>query len=106
MVHGDVVVFDQLDLVGAAASANPGFLGYQLFPTARYTIAAMRGDRAIKVSVGFNPWCGAARTHDIGALCEALGGGGHAVVGGVTLRLDETSRARAATASLVAALTS
>lgn len=103
-VCGDVVVFDQLDVAGAAAASNPGFLGYQLFPRCRYTIAVMRGDRAIKISVGYNPWCGLARGHDLGALCESLGGGGHAVVGGVTLRLDEQARARAAVATMLEAL--
>lgn len=105
-VHGDVVVFDQLDLAGSLAASNPGFVGYQLFPRCLYTIALMRGDRAIKISVGFNPWCGAPRGHDIGALCESLGGGGHAAVGGVTLRLDEVARARAAVAQMLSVLTS
>ena len=47
---------------------------------------------------------GAPRRHDIGELCARFGGGGHAVVGGVTLRADELPRARATLDALVAAL--
>jgi nanoRNase/pAp phosphatase (c-di-AMP/oligoRNAs hydrolase) len=38
-----------------------------------------------KVSVGSNPWARPARPHDISKLCERYGGGGHAVVGAVSL---------------------
>jgi hypothetical protein len=100
-VHGDVVVFDLLDEAGLGA---PGFVAYALFPRARYTVAASRGHGAIKIAVGYNPWCGVARGHDIGAICQAHGGGGHAVVGGVTLEPGETERARGAVAAIVAAL--
>ena len=65
-----------------------------------------RSHGTIKIAVGYNPWCGQTRTHDIGALCEAHGGGGHAVVGGVTYELGETQRARATVEKLVASLTS
>jgi len=41
-----------------------------------------------------NPWSKAPRRHDIGELCARHGGGGHAVVGGVTLGPDELERAR------------
>ena len=50
-------------------------------------------------------WTTQARRHDIGELCARYGGGGHAVVGGVTLRADELPRARQTLASLVADLT-
>lgn len=106
MKVGAVVVFDLLDLPGATANAHPGFLGYQLFPDARYIITLLRGPLAIKISVGVNPWSGVPRSHDIGDLCEALGGGGHSAVGGITLELTEVARARAAAASLVASLNS
>lgn len=101
--EGAVVVFDRLAVPGAR---SPGFLGYQLFPNAKYSIAATTSDQAIKISVGVNPWTtrqGGAN-HNIGELCAALGGGGHAAVGGITLRLDEQQRAKAAIASLVVAL--
>jgi hypothetical protein len=101
--HGDVIVFDRMDDVGAR---NPGFLGYLLFPAALYTVAATRTQSTIKITVGLNPWTTASRRTriDVGALCARFGGGGHAVVGGVTLRADELPRARETIAKLVAEL--
>ncbi len=96
--HGDVIVFDRFDDLGAR---SPGFLGYQLFPTALYTASATRTPTTIKISVGVNPWNKGARRHDLGELCARYGGGGHAVVGGVTLRGDELPRAREALAAMV-----
>jgi hypothetical protein len=96
--HGDVVVFDRLDDVGAR---SPGFLGYLEFPRCAYAISATRTAQTIKITVGVNPWSAVPRRHDIGALCARYGGGGHAVVGGVTLRADELIRARATLAAIV-----
>jgi len=101
--HGDVVVFDRLDRVGAR---SPGFLGYQLFPDALYNVSATRTATSIKISVGVNPWTTGTRRHDIGELCARYGGGGHAVVGGVTLRADETARAKDTVAAIVRDLAS
>jgi len=98
---GDVVVIDLLD---QGELPSPGFLGYAEFPHCRYAVAVNRGHGAIKIAVGYNPWCGLPRAHDIGALCQPLGGGGHAAVGGVTLEPHETARARAAIDALLAAL--
>ena len=98
--YGDTVVFDRCDDVGAR---SPGFLGYLLFPKCLYAVSATRTPTTIKISVGMNPWTSPprARRHDIGELCARYGGGGHAVVGGVTLRADELPRARATLASLI-----
>ena len=98
---GDVVVFDRL---ASGSDCAPGFVAYQMFPDATYTVSLVAGVRALKISVGWNPWAPQPRRHDIGALCAANGGGGHSAVGGVTLRLDEVDRARAVMATLVAAL--
>lgn len=100
---GDVVVFDRFAEIGAR---SPGFLGYLLFPTALYTVAGTRTPASIKISVGVNPWTSQPRRHDIGALCARYGGGGHAVVGGITLRGDELPRARATLAAIVRELAS
>ena len=91
--HGGVVVFDRFDDVGAR---NPGFLGYWLFPESLYAVAGTRTATSIKITVGLNKWTTATRkpTIDVGALCARFGGGGHAMVGGVTLRGDELERAR------------
>jgi hypothetical protein len=100
--HGDVVVFDRIADVGAR---SPGFLAYLLFPTCAYTVSATRNTESIKISVGVNPWSGVPRRHDIGALCARYGGGGHAVVGGITLRSDEVTRATETMAAIVRELT-
>jgi len=101
--YGDVVVFDRIADVGAR---SPGFLGYLLFPSCLYTVSATRTRDNIKISVGVNPWTSAPRRHDIGELCARHGGGGHAVVGGVTLRADELPRAQATLAAIVRELAS
>lgn len=96
--HGDVIVFDRINDVGAR---SPGFLGYLLFPTCLYAVAATRAADTIKISVGVNPWSKGTRRHDIGDLCARFGGGGHAVVGGITLRADELTRARETLTAIV-----
>ncbi len=101
--HDDVVVFDRFDDVGAR---SPGFLGYLLFPECLYVVAGTRTETSIKITVGVNPWTDKPRRHDIGELCARHGGGGHAVVGGITLHGDELPRARATLAVLVRELTS
>ncbi len=95
---GDVVVFDRFADAGAR---SPGFLGYLLFPTSLYNVTGTRSANTIKISVGVNPWTEQPRRHDIGELCARHGGGGHAVVGGVTLRGDELPRAQATLAAIV-----
>jgi hypothetical protein len=98
--HDDVIVFDRFDDVGAR---SPGFLGYLLFPRCAYAVTGTRTTANIKITVGANPWPAAPvrRAVDIGALCAKYGGGGHAVVGGITLRSDELPRARQSVAQLV-----
>jgi hypothetical protein len=99
--HGGVIVFDRLTDLGAR---SPGFLGYKLFPTCTYAVTGTRTASSIKITAGVNPWNPAPRRHDVGELCARLGGGGHAVVGGVTLRGDELERARTTIAALVTEL--
>jgi hypothetical protein len=100
--HGEVIVFDRIGDLGAR---SPGFLGYLLYPSCLYTVSATRTPTNIKISVGTNPWTAAKRRHDIGELCARLGGGGHAVVGGVTLRSDELTRAQETMREIVRELT-
>lgn len=99
--HGGVIVFDRLTDLGAR---SPGFLGYKLFPTCTYAVTGTRTASSIKITAGVNPWNPAPRRHDVGELCARLGGGGHAVVGGITLRGDELERARTTIAALVTEL--
>lgn len=92
VARGDVMVMDLLDLPGARA---PGLLGYYLFPECRYVVSANASPAAVRVSAGHNPWIGKKPTHHVGELCQRFGGGGHAVVGGVTLAPHEVERGRA-----------
>jgi hypothetical protein len=100
--HGDVVVFDRFADLGAR---SPGFLGYLLFPTCLYAVSGTRAPSSIKISVGVNPWATRPRRHNIGDLCARYGGGGHAAVGGVTLRPEELDRARATMDAIITELT-
>ncbi len=80
------------------------FIGYQLFPTASYSVVLSRSPRRVKLSVGFNPWATKPRKHDIAALCQRYGGGGHPVVGAVSLPASELERAKVIAEEMVRAL--
>lgn len=86
------VVF--FDLVGTGDDRYNKFIPYALFPEARYVVAVTASERRAKVSVGSNPWAPVPRTHDISELCSRYGGGGHPVVGAVSLPPGEVERAR------------
>ena len=88
---GDVVFFD---LVDDGVVAHNKFIAYMLFPDAVYTLGITRGPERCKISVGSNPWAPGRRTHNIAALCEKYGGGGHPVVGAVSLPAPQIERAR------------
>ena len=47
-----------------------------------------------KISVGSNPWSPRPRKHNIAKICERYGGGGHPVVGAVSLAPEELDLAR------------
>ncbi|HSD19631.1 MAG TPA: phosphoesterase [Anaeromyxobacter sp.] len=90
-VEDGVVTIDLSDT--PIESANK-FIAYELFPEARYTVVVSRDPKRAKVSVGSNPWARPARAHDISKLCERYGGGGHPVVGAVSLAPDRLEAAR------------
>jgi hypothetical protein len=100
-LEGGVVTFDLADT--GIESANK-FLSYFLFPEAAYTVVVTLDAKRSKVSVGSNPWSRPARPHDISKLCERYGGGGHPVVGAVSLppdRLDDARRVAAEIATIL-----
>jgi hypothetical protein len=82
------------DLAAAGVEAGNKFIVYYLFPRARYTVVVSQDARRAKVSVGSNPWAREPRAHDISRLCERYGGGGHPVVGAVTLDPHRVEDAR------------
>ena len=93
-----VVFFDVADLnVGALNK----FISYELYPQARYAVSVSRGPGRAKVSVGSNPWSLEKRTHDLARICERYGGGGHPVVGAVSLPREDLPRARQIAAEIV-----
>jgi hypothetical protein len=101
-VDKGVVHFDVADQnIGAFNK----FITYYLFPEARYSVGVTLGARA-KISVGSNPWSTAPRTHKINEICERYGGGGHPVVGAVSLPKTELPRARQIAAEIIAELQS
>jgi hypothetical protein len=100
-VEVDVVSYD---LAGDGVWAPNKFIAYMLFPDARYTVGVSRGGGRAKVSVGSNPWAPNPRTHDIAAICERYGGGGHAVVGAVSMPEAELERIREIAGEIAAEL--
>ena len=84
----------EIDLVGTGIEAANKFVAYDLFPDARYAVVLSRDAKRAKVSVGSNPWSRRPRTHDISRICERYGGGGHPVVGAVSLGPDRVDDAR------------
>ncbi len=92
------------DLSSAGIESANKFLSYFLFPQAAYTVVVSRDAKRSKVSVGSNPWSRPPRAHDISKLCERYGGGGHPVVGAVSLPPDRLEDARRVAAEIAATL--
>jgi hypothetical protein len=99
----DVVRFD---LVAEGYEGFNKFIPYYLYPETTYSVALTRGSQRTKISVGSNPWAPRPRTHNIARICERYGGGGHAVVGAISLRPDEVERGREIMNEIVAELMS
>lgn len=53
-----------------------------------------RSSSKCKLSIGYNPWAPIPRKHNIAAICERHGGGGHPVVGAISLPASEVERAK------------
>src|SRR5437867_9781690 len=94
----------QFDLIEEGYEGFNKFIPYYLFPEATYSVALTRGSQRTKISVGSNPWAPRPRTHNIARICERYGGGGHAVVGAVSLKTDEVEKGRARVREIVAQL--
>lgn len=70
------------------------FIPYYFYPETTYNVALTRGTKRVKISVGSNPWAKRPRVHNIAEICEKYGGGGHAVVGAVSLAPDDVETGR------------
>ncbi len=97
-VEGEVLY---CDLSADEVDGLNKFIGYSLYPEAVYSVTVTRGPERSKVSVGSNPWRAKQRRHDIAALCEPHGGGGHAAVGAISLPPDKVDQARQIARSIV-----
>jgi hypothetical protein len=80
------------------------FIPYFLFPDCHYVVGVSLTPTRAKVSVGSNPWFSSRRTVNIAELCERYGGGGHPVVGAVSLPTTELARARQAAGEIAETL--
>ena len=90
--RGPVVLVDMSAvLVDVAAK----FVTYALYPDSTYSVMLTRSDSRCKLSIGYNPWSPHPRTHDIARICERHGGGGHPVVGAISLGPERVDEARA-----------
>ena len=88
---GQVVLVDMSSqLIDVAGK----FVTYALFPESAYSVMLTRSKTKCKISIGHNPWSRIARVHNIAAICERYGGGGHPVVGAITLKADAIDEAR------------
>jgi len=84
------------DLIGTGLEGYNKFIPYHLHPEANYTVSLMQSPKRTKVSVGWNPWTKAQRKHNLAAICERYGGGGHPVVAAISFEPTAVDQARKA----------
>jgi hypothetical protein len=82
------------DISGHDLEGYNKFIPYYLFPEATYCVGVSLSSFRAKISVGSNPWSLHPRTHNLAALCERHGGGGHPVVGAISFAPEERQKAR------------
>jgi hypothetical protein len=100
-LEDDIVFFDVAD---ENLDGINKFIAYDLFPDARYVVWIGKSAQRTKVSIGSNPWRPELRRHDLSAIAQRYGGGGHSVVAAMSFRPEEVARARAAAAEIMAEL--
>jgi hypothetical protein len=77
------------DLTDTGIDGYNKFIPYYFHPETTYVVSLSRSTFRTKISVGSNPWAPRPRIHNIAEICEKYGGGGHAVVGAVSLKPEE-----------------
>jgi hypothetical protein len=97
-------VVSYVELPEQPLKASGKFVAYALAPQCVYSVALVRMKQHFKISVGYNPWCQAPRRHNIATICQRHGGGGHPVVGAVSIPLDKLDRAIALAREIVVEL--
>jgi hypothetical protein len=86
-----VVTFDLTDRI---VDGYNKFIPYYFYPETTYNVSLTRSKFRTKISVGSNPWSPRPRTHNIAQICERYGGGGHAVVGAVSLAPEDVEKGK------------
>ena len=84
------------DLTEEGVEGFNKFIPYHLISDLDYTVGLTLSARRAKVSVGSNPWSRPEPLVNLGELCQRYGGGGHPVVGAVTLAPNQLREARRA----------
>jgi hypothetical protein len=82
------------DLTGQLVDGYNKFIPYYFYPQTTYNVSLTQSKFRTKISVGSNPWSPRPRTHNIAEICERYGGGGHAVVGAVSLKPEDLERGK------------
>ncbi len=82
------------DLIGTGIEGYNKFIPYYFYPQTTYTVSLSQSAFRTKISVGSNPWSPRPRLHNIAEICESYGGGGHAVVGAISLKPDSVEKGR------------
>lgn len=82
------------DLTDTDIDGYNKFIPYYFYPETTYNVALSKSTFRTKISVGSNPWAPRPRTKNIAEICERYGGGGHAVVGAVSLAPGEVELGR------------
>ena len=93
-----VVSFDVTD---TGIDGYNKFIPYYFYPETTYNVALSRSEFRTKISVGSNPWSPRPRLHNIAEICERYGGGGHAVVGAVSLPREDVELGRKYMAEII-----
>jgi hypothetical protein len=99
--EGGVIYFD---LSEEGMEGYNKFIPYYLFPDAVYSVGLSATQQRTKVSVGSNPWTKTPIEHNLAALCERYGGGGHARVAAISLEPGDLPRARQVAQAIAAEL--
>lgn len=84
------------DLTDTDLEGYSKFVPYYLDGRVRYTVALTHSVSRSKISVGSNPWHRPEPLINLAELCGRYGGGGHAVVAGISMPPDELEHARRA----------
>ena len=92
------------DLGGDELEGYNKFIPYYLYPKCIYSVGVTTSKLRAKVSVGSNPWTPEPLAHNLAALCERFGGGGHARVAAISFEPGDLEKARAVAQEIAAIL--